>query len=245
MPRLSYRMSPALGVFLLVWIFPCFTWAAESIPSSIRSELAIQKVRPKLTQELQAHGLKVGAAIFMRIFKESSHLEVWLQKDSTYTLFKTYPICYFSGDLGPKTKQGDGQSPEGFYTVRPNQLNPYSDFHLSFNLGYPNAYDRAHGRTGSALMVHGNCVSIGCYAMTDEKIEEIYALVDWAFRGGQSAFQVHAFPFRMSEKNLARHRNSEWFGFWRTLQKAYDDFDRRHIPGMIKVVKGEYVVGKG
>ena len=146
-------------------------------------------------------GMDAHAPIFIRIFKEESELEVWKQRDDgRYYHFKTYPICNWSGELGPKLKQGDRQAPEGFYTVTREQMNPDSKYHLAMNLGYPNAYDRAHRRTGDFLMIHGKCKSAGCYAMTDALIEEIYAMARESFIGGQDSFQVHAFPFRMTRR---------------------------------------------
>jgi murein L,D-transpeptidase YafK len=177
-------------------------------------------------------GMKQDAPIFVRVFKEESELEVWkLRDDGHFHHFKTYPICNWSGELGPKLAQGDKQAPEGFYTVHKSQLNPNSQFHLAFNLGFPNSYDKAHGRTGSALMVHGKCRSAGCYAMTDALIEEIYALARDQFTEGQDAFRVHAFPFRMTAENMARHRTSKWYPFWLTLKEGYDYFETtRQLP---------------
>jgi murein L,D-transpeptidase YafK len=150
-------------------------------------------------------------------------------------------VCYYSGDFGPKVRTGDNQSPEGFYFVQPRQLNPNSRFYLSFNLGYPNAYDRAHGRTGDALMVHGNCVSIGCYAMTDRSIEEIYALADAALRNGQAFFQVHVFPFRLTAEKLFRHRESRWYTFWQNLKEGYDSFEETARPPNVSIKNKRYV----
>lgn len=159
----------------------------------------------------------------------------------TFTLFKGYPICAWSGNLGPKEKEGDGQSPEGFYFVPPDAMNPNSQFHLSFNLGFPNAYDRAHGRTGSFLMVHGDCVSIGCYAMTDKAIEEIYVLAEAAHTGGQSYFRVHIFPFRMTDENMSAHDASPWIDYWRNLKAGYDAFEDTRIPPNVRVENKNYV----
>jgi len=171
-------------------------------------------------------GMKAEAPIFIRIFKEESELEIWkLRDDGHFYHFKTYPICTWSGDLGPKIAQGDRQAPEGFYTIKKSQMNPNSSFHLAFNLGYPNAYDRSLGRTGDFLMVHGKCKSAGCYAMTDALIEEIYALARETFGAGHPSFEVHAYPFRMTEANMARHKDSKWFGFWKTMKEGYDHFE--------------------
>ena len=171
-------------------------------------------------------GMDPQAPIFVRIFKEDSELEVWKQRDDgRYYHFKTYPICNWSGELGPKVKQGDRQAPEGFYTVTREQMNPDSKFHLAMNLGYPNSYDRAHRRTGEFLMIHGKCKSAGCYAMTDALMEEIYAMARESFVGGHDSFQVHAFPFRMSDENMARHVRHEAYPFWKTMKEGYDYFE--------------------
>lgn len=188
-------------------------------------------------------GMQSGAPIFVRIFKEESELEVWKARDDgRFYHYKTYPICNWSGELGPKLKQGDKQAPEGFYSVSQKQMNPNSSFHVAFNLGYPNTYDKAHSRTGNFLMVHGKCRSAGCYAMTDALIEEIYALAREAFRGGQERFEVHAYPFRMTDANLKRHRKHKWFGFWRTMKHGYDHFEAHRIPPNVAVCERRYVV---
>jgi murein L,D-transpeptidase YafK len=182
--------------------------------------------------------------IFVRIFKEESELEVWkLRDDGRFYHFKTYPICNWSGELGPKTVQGDKQAPEGFYTITPKQMNPNSAFHLAFNMGYPNAFDRAWKRTGDALMVHGKCKSAGCYAMTDALIEEIYALAREALAGGQAdGFQAHAFPFRMTAANVERHAKHKAAPFWATLKEGYDYFETtRQLPA-IAVCNKQYLV---
>lgn len=216
---------------------------AQEIPSSLRSREAIARVQPQLQKEFSDSNLHFGAPIFIRIFKEERELEIWVQRENKFYLFKTYPVCtYGSGTLGPKTRQGDGQAPEGFYYVTPNRLNPVSNFHLSFNLGYPNTYDRIHGRTGGALMVHGSCVSIGCFAMTNEKIEEIYAIADAAFRNNQPFFRVHIFPFRMTEENKERYSESKWYSFWENLREGYNFFeDNGNIPPNVEVKDSCYV----
>ncbi len=204
---------------------------------------ALKPLSPEAKARLAKLGMSERAPIFIRIFKEEAELEVWKAKDDgRFHLFRTYPICTFSGGLGPKLKEGDKQSPEGFYHVTQALMNPNSKFHLSFNLGYPNAFDKAHGRTGKYLMVHGDCKSAGCYAMTDALIEEIYALAREAFKGGQKAFQVQAFPFRMNRKNMRRHRKSRWYAFWRNLKEGYDEFERTRIPPKIAVCDRRYLV---
>lgn len=195
-----------------------------------------------LEERLTLLSSKVGDPVFIRIFKEESLLEVWIRSGREYQHLKDYYICAYSGSLGPKLQEGDGQSPEGFYRVKKHQLNPNSTYHLSFNLGFPNAYDRAHGRTGSYLMIHGSCVSDGCYAMTDEKIEEIYALVEGALQNGQHDVQVHAFPFRMTDENMALYADSQWYEFWTNLQEGYAYFELEKLPPHIQVEEKQYMI---
>ena len=192
---------------------------------------------------MKAKGMTKSSPIMMRIFKEEGVLEVWKQTNTgRFDLVKSYEICKFSGELGPKFKEGDRQAPEGFYLVNRHLLNPNSDYHLSFNLGFPNAFDRAHGRTGTHLMVHGDCSSAGCYAMTDEQIAEIYAFARDALNGGQQeAFQVQAFPFRMTAENMARHRGAPHFEYWTMLKEGYDHFELTRKPPKIDVCDKRYV----
>ena len=180
--------------------------------------------------------------ILARIFKEEAELEIWKKnRNGEYALLKTFPICRWSGDLGPKKKEGDRQAPEGFYTITPAQMNPNSNYYLAFNTGYPNAFDRAWGRTGSELMVHGDCSSRGCYAMTDEQIQEIYALARESFFGGQKEFQFQAFPFRMTALNMAKHRNNPNFAFWKEIKEGYDHFEATHQEPKVAVCEKHYV----
>ena len=205
---------------------------------------AHMKPLPAQTRALMAEkGMTEQQPILVRIFKSESELELWKKKDDGHFYhLKTYPICNFSGGLGPKQKQGDLQAPEGFYVVDKNRLNPKSRYHLSFNIGYPNAYDRALGRTGANLMVHGDCKSRGCYAMTDAVVEEIYALAQGALLGGQEKFQVHAFPFRMTRTNLAAHSDSHWYEFWGNLKEGYDYFQTTRLAPPLAVCGKRYVV---
>ncbi len=192
-------------------------------------------VNPVLTTELFIRVIKTTQA------HEKGVLETWRRGvDGRFHLDRTFEICTWSGALGPKLRQGDGQSPEGFYFIRPSSLNPNSSYHLSFNLGYPNAYDRAHGRTGDFLMVHGECVSIGCYAMTNDGIEEIYADVEAAFTDGQSFIRVHIFPFEMTEENLKARRDNPNAAFWQNLKTGWDWFESGNIPPNVTVANKTY-----
>lgn len=214
-------------------------------PMSAADRLANVRARllPKLHDELAAKQLKLGQPAFIRIFKESREFELWLKAaDNQWKLFRNYPIATFSGTLGPKTKEGDMQAPEGFYNVTSKQLNPASSYHLAFNIGYPNACDLAHQRTGSLIMVHGRMVSIGCFAMTDPLIEEIYLVVEAALKNTPSV-PIHIFPFRM---NAARMKQAEFggehihLGFWRELEPACHLFEGEHRVPKITVENGRY-----
>jgi hypothetical protein len=175
---------------------------------------------------MTAKDMDLQSPILVRLFKQEAELEIWKQdRSGRFALLKTYPICRWSGDLGPKVREGDRQAPEGFYAISPAQMNPQSAYYLSFNTGYPNAFDKALGRTGSQLMVHGDCSSRGCYAMTDEQIAEIYSLGRESFFGGQKSFQLQAYPFKMTPANMAKHRNNPNMPFWKMIKEGNDHFE--------------------
>ncbi len=198
-----------------------------------------------LPDRLKAQGFELGAPVLVRIFKAEFELEIWLMRDGRFQRFATYPICRWSGDIGPKFRHGDHQAPEGFYSVGTASLNPNSRWRRSFNLGFPNAFDQAHGRSGSFLMVHGGCSSIGCYAMTNAVIDEIWLIVTAALDHGQKAFQAQAFPFRMTEANFARQASHPHIGFWRDLQRGSDLFEETLLPPRAGVCGGRYVFEPG
>jgi murein L,D-transpeptidase YafK len=196
----------------------------------------------KLVNKMKANDMSTRSPIMMRIFKEEGVLEVWKQKgNGRYDIIASYEICKWSGKLGPKFKEGDRQAPEGYYRIYPYQMNPNSSYYLSFNMGFPNSYDRSHNRTGSNLMVHGACSSAGCYSMTDEQVLEIYGFARDAFKGGQEYFIVEALPFRMTAENMARHRDNEHFEFWKMLKTGYDHFELTRRPPKVDVCERRYV----
>jgi len=202
---------------------------------------------PSATYALMSEkGMNKDQPVLIRSYKKESELEIWKRKaDGQYALLKTFPMCRWSGQLGPKVREGDRMAPEGFYAIAPQQMNPNSSYYVSFNMGYPNAYDRAHGRTGAHLMVHGACSSAGCYSMTDDQIGEIYALVREAQNAGQKAVQMQAFPFRMTPQNLAKHRLDPNIAFWKNLKEGSDYFEvTRDEPG-VSVAGGRYVFNGG
>lgn len=233
-------------VAVMVLFPPVFTFPMSFL-SSERSEEAIKRVRPMLEHELEQLGMKWGAPVFIRIFKKEKLLEIWArQADDRFVLFKKYNVCTYGPEgLGPKMREGDMRAPEGFYLVIPSKMNPNSNFHLSFNVGYPNSHDKAHGWTGGAIMVHGKCKSWGCFALWDKEIEEVYALVDAGFRHGQKDVQVHIFPFRMTTGNMKRYRGHIWESFWQNLKIGYDMFenDRYSLP-VVTVHNKQYVFKK-
>jgi murein L,D-transpeptidase YafK len=203
---------------------------------------ANQPVSPKLVAEMATKDMDLQSPMLVRLFKQEAELEVWKQdRSGRFTLLKTYPICRWSGDLGPKIREGDRQAPEGFYSITPAQMNPKSAYYLSFNTGFPNAFDKALGRTGSELMVHGDCSSRGCYAMTDEQIAEIYSLGRESFFGGQRAFQFQAYPFRMTPVNMAKHRNNPNMPFWKMIKEGYDHFEVTQQEPKVDFCEKKYV----
>lgn len=206
------------------------------------SKKHLRPISPQTVALMQEKGMTKESPILLRIYKEESELEIWKKTTAgNYELLKKFPICKWSGELGPKVKQGDRQAPEGFYFIRPEQMNPHSSYHLAFNLGFPNDFDRAWNRTGAHLMVHGDCSSSGCYAMTDEQISDIFALAREAFDGGQLAFQVQAFPFRMTQANLVRHRTNPNMPFWRMLKEGSDHFEVTRQEPKVDVCAKRYI----
>jgi len=203
---------------------------------------ATKELPPELLSLLQQKNMPKHSPILVRLFKEEAELEVWKQ-DTTgrFQLLKTYPICRWSGDLGPKLHEGDRQAPEGFYTVTPKLMNPNSNYYLAINVGYPNIFDKANNRGGSFLMIHGDCWSSGCYAMTDEQISEIYSLARDSLLGGRQSFQVQAYPFRMTPANLARHRNNPSLDFWKMLKIGNDHFETTQLEPKVDVCNRLYV----
>ncbi|MFG1344146.1 murein L,D-transpeptidase family protein [Xanthobacter autotrophicus DSM 431] len=226
----------ALAAFSALALAACNATDAEV------ARKANKPLTPQMVSLLSQKDMAPASPMLVRIFKEEAELEVWkVTSDGSFALLKTYPICRWSGELGPKVRMGDRQAPEGFYAITPGQMNPNSNYYLSFNLGFPNAFDKAYGRTGEFLMVHGDCSSAGCYAMTDEQISEIFSLARESFAGGQRSFQVQAYPFRMTPKNLAKHRNNPNMAFWRNLKQGYDHFEVTKQEPKVNVCGRAYV----
>lgn len=248
-PKLMFRAAvvavPVIAACLLI-AAPAKDAGVEMsrrlLSGPARAKAAADRVRPELERDLAAKGLRFGDPVFLRAFKEEEELEMWIRNRATgkYDLFRTWKIAAMSGSLGPKLAEGDGQVPEGFYFVPPRAMNPNSSYHLSFNIGFPNEYDRAQQRTGSLIMIHGSNVSIGCLAMTDEKIEEIYTLCAAAHTNGQEFFRVHILPFRMSAARMEKAKDHQWIGFWNELRPGYEAFEKHRVPPEVTVRDGVY-----
>lgn len=230
----------SLSIFIALALLPS---CMDRARGQTREKEVRQRIGKTMEQALGKKGLALGSPVFIRAFKEERILELFVKnrKSGKYDLFRSYRIAAASGTLGPKLAEGDGQVPEGFYFVPPSAMLPTSTYHLAFNIGYPNVFDKAHGRTGSFIMIHGSNVSIGCLAMTDEKIEEIYTLCDAAHNGGQRFFRVHIFPFRMTDKRMKEFSSSPHLPFWQNLKTGYDLFEKNKIPPDVSVKDRKYV----
>lgn len=193
-----------------------------------------------LLTRLTASGITLGSRMIIRVFKAESELEVWFEKDGVFVPFATYPICFWSGTLGPKLREGDRQAPEGFYTITEHQLHHGDRWRRSLDIGYPNVFDRVNGRNGSLILVHGGCDSIGCFAMTNAVNAELYELVSATLRGGATHVHVHVFPFRMTDANITVNATSQWKDFWADLKQGYDSFERTHLPPHVSVCGKRY-----
>jgi murein L,D-transpeptidase YafK len=217
------------------------TVGKTDLPDSKRASDVRTTVWPKLQKELTDKGFKSTFPIYLRIFKDQDQLEVWVRSGSRYRLFKSYEICYYSGGLGTKTRAGDKKSPEGFYTIGPKQLNPVSNYYLAINIGYPNKVEQLKKYTGNAVMIHGYCASIGCYAMTDPRIEEIYTLIYKAFENGQEKIKLDIFPFHMDKAHMDFYSHLPYLSFWKTLKPGYDLFEKNHVPPEVLIRGKNYV----
>jgi murein L,D-transpeptidase YafK len=225
-------------------------------PGFKEQQLKFDRVKSAYTEKenavkdlLKTRSIGTGFQLFIRAFKKERDLEVWIRQKgaTTYTLLTTYPFCTSSGTLGPKRKEGDLQIPEGVYSI--NHFNPFSTFHLSLGINYPNASDRILGdkkHPGGAIYIHGNCVSIGCIPITDEKIKELYILAVESKENGQTNIPVHIFPARLNEgvvEELVGETGADAAvgGFWKNLEVVYGDFETTKKLRSIAVGRaGEY-----
>jgi murein L,D-transpeptidase YafK len=232
-----FRLRPpriALVAVLLV--------ASMASLSPVRADVGqgSRAARSGLEDELAARGFALGAPAFIRVFKESSTLELWLWKNGRFHPFRSYPICKWSGELGPKLAEGDRQSPEGVYFISGRDLIVNARWHRAMNLGFPNSRDRALGLTGSGILIHGKCSSIGCFSLTDRFVEDIYEVIAAALDAGQPRITVQVFPFPLTRASLERHAGDAWIDFWVRLKRGHDLFLRDGLPPRTFVCLGEY-----
>jgi murein L,D-transpeptidase YafK len=211
----------SLTVAACAWIAGCDDSGLDQ--SSARSQ---QPISSATLADMTALDTTPSSPTLIRTYKKEAELEIWKMKSNgEYARLKTYPMCRWSGQLGPKKREGDMQVPEGFYTIAPGQMNPNSHYYLAFNVGYPNAYDRSLGRTGGNVMVHGVCSSAGCFSMTDEQVADIYAIARDSFGGGQREIQLQSYPFHMTAENMAKFRLDPNIDFWKNLKEGSDHFE--------------------
>ncbi len=235
-------LAARIGAFVASALVAVLLAGCSEEPDHILTSRAEQPLSPQMLALMQEKGTTPAAPMLIRTYKKEAEFEIWkMRSDGRYALLKTYPMCRWSGQLGPKHHEGDRQVPEGFYWITPAQMNPNSEYYLSFNVGYPNAYDRAHGATGESIMVHGACSSAGCFSMTDEQIAEIYAVAREAFAGGQREIQMQSLPFHMTPENFAKYRLDPNIAFWKELKTGSDNFEATRQEVAVGVCGGHYV----
>lgn len=237
----------------LILLLTMITKSALSQSGFKAQQLKFERVRAaydqkwdNLKKELSKKGFNGAFKLHLAAYKSEGKLEVWLQTETQkkYEHFKTYNFCAHSGTLGPKSKEGDLQTPEGFYYI--SAFNPKSNFYLSLGINYPNSVDRLRSgqeKPGSDIYIHGNCVTIGCIPLTDEKIKEVYVLGVEARNSGQTNIPVYIFPFKMTESNFKKHI-AQYPGqtkFWQSLQPGYAYFEKNRTLPKVTQVKGNYV----
>jgi murein L,D-transpeptidase YafK len=205
--------------------------------SSVSTAVARENL---LAAEFAAKGLKLGSPIFIRIYKNTSKMELWVEQGARYVLFKTYGICRWAGGLGPKMHEGDNQSPEGLYHISSDDLIVNPRWHRAMNINYPNRFDVMNGRGGSGILIHGKCGSVGCFAIQDGNVEEVYDAVRAALHNGQARIPVLALPFRFAKYAPAVEDTMRLNDFWSDLRRADILFDRDRLPPTAYVCDGRY-----
>ncbi|MGL4489656.1 MAG: L,D-transpeptidase family protein [Rhizobiaceae bacterium] len=237
---MSHFFSRLLLLIGLLTLASCQGSSIDDLTPKAERELPA-----KMLTKIKAKGMSKNSAIMLRLFKDEHVVEVWKQKtNGRFDMIANYNICAWSGTLGPKFKEGDRQAPEGYYPIKPAQLNPSSKFHLALNTGYPNKFDQAHGRTGSHLMIHGACSSSGCYSITDDNVQEIFAFARDAFEGGQTEIMLEALPFRMTPEKMALYAKHKDHAFWQMLKEGYDYFELTKTPPKVDFCEKKYVFNR-
>ncbi|MCF6241684.1 MAG: L,D-transpeptidase family protein [Bacteroidales bacterium] len=226
-----------LVLFLFYSFLPAQTSFLQKQKQYSRVRTAIKEKDSLIKANLKINNIKINELnILILVFKAEDKLEIFAKKktDTNYNKIKTYSICAKSGILGPKRKQGDLQVPEGFYYI--NRFNPYSSFYLSLGLNYPNASDKRKSNAkdlGGDIFIHGDCVTIGCMPMTNDKIKEIYLYAVYAKNSGQNKIPVYIFPFKMNDENFKiyteQYKNDKaLIAFWTNLKSGYNQFEKTY-----------------
>ena len=241
--------------FILSFSFSFYTSAQSNAGPKLflKNPEASQVLQDSLKKQFEKQNLTwPPQSIYLRSFKYERQLEVWVKSDlkQPYKLLKTYKVCQQSGSTGPKRVEGDYQVPEGFYYI--NEFNPNSNYHLSLGLNYPNASDKIlsdQSRPGSAIYIHGDCVSTGCIPITDAPIEELYFLASSVKTQGQEFIPVHVFPIRYNVKKSAdflqasMKDNTYLQQFNNNIKEMFDYFElKKQLPVIMVNMKGEYVL---
>ena len=232
------RVCGILGALVFCLALCADAKAASLIDKSPSSIAAVKE--GLLTEEFAARGLKLGSPVFLRVYKQSSKMEVWVAQGPRYALFKTYRICRWSGGLGPKMFEGDRQSPEGLYHITAEDLIVNPRWHRAMNINYPNRFDVVNGRGGSGILIHGKCGSVGCFAIQDNNVEEVYDAVRAALQNGQVSIPVLALPFSFATYAPAVEDTLRLNEFWSDLRRADILFNRDRVPPTAWVCDGRY-----
>jgi murein L,D-transpeptidase YafK len=239
--------------FLLYFFFAatCFGQKKQTFLAQQLNHNRVQTAKQETDSAARQLFIKMGLdyaprKVFIRIFKQEAILELWVENPKTnlFVRLKTYPVCAMSGILGGKNKTGDRQVPEGFYYI--NAYNPNSSFFLSVMINYPNEYDLHWKKTGSAICIHGNCASIGCIAIEDKPIKELYWILIQAKNAGQANIPVHIFPTQLTDNQLTVLKEqfaqeSDKLIFWENLRQGYEYFENHKKLPNVSVKKGIYV----
>ncbi len=230
----------ALRIRLAVWAqLAVFLSASAAFSPVLANQPALSGPSSGLAEAFSRKHLKLGSPVLIRIYKQSSELELWVLRGPRFVLLNVYPICRWSGRLGPKLQAGDRQSPEGVYTITAAGLIVNDRWHRAMNINYPNRYDRVNSRTGSGILIHGRCRSIGCFALSDANVEEVYEAVRSALAAGQRQVQVVALPLRFRNKSVEAPPDLP--GFWQDLSREEALFHRDRVPAPAWLCGGRYV----
>ncbi len=236
---------------LLIILLPLlFLNLGMTLPTFREQQLNYTRVREAyagkektVIKNLAAHSIsRDSLRVYLRAFKTEKKIELWAKNssDSVFKMIKEFPICHISGYIGPKRRYKDLQVPEGFYHI--SGLNPYSKYYLSMQINYPNASDSIRGvpgRLGNFIFIHGECVSSGCIAITNERIKELFVYCIEAYNSGQEEIGLTIFPAQLNDSmysllttNFSKYKDD--ISLWADLKKSYDFFEKHKVPPTVK-----------